>query len=75
MNKFTWKRMQLAGVEIVAPVAESLEAGLLAYLEDGLEMQPGEEVKSVVVNGRTIYAVKMYTRSRKPVTKFIVSEF
>ncbi len=67
--------MQLAGAEVVVPVAESLEAGLLAYLEDGLAMQPGEDVKSVVVNGRAIYAVKMYAKNGKAVTKFIVSAF
>ena len=75
MKQFYWKRLRLAGVEVVAPVATNLENGVLAYLEKGMRMQPGEEVHSTKVNGRTVYAVKMYTKSGKTVTKFIVSEF
>lgn len=74
MKQFYWKRMALAGAEVVAPVATNLEDGLLAYLEKGMHMQPGEEVRSAKVNGRTVYAVKMYTKSGKTVTKFIVAE-
>lgn len=74
MKKVFWRRMQLAGAEVVAPVVTSLEDGLLAYLEKGMYMQPGKEIQKANVSNRTVYAVKMYTKSCKTVTKFIVAE-